>query len=241
MQKITVDLRDPPEDRWHLTPEQQQRARELLALYKSDLGIPPDVGEFLATAAKEFVRPDYWTEIQSIAEKLGMPVSDAVLCQLLLRCPQSSSRMYRILGVDTAGRVLHARNLDWWTKSAILSRYTTICNFVGGVAGEFTAIGWPGFTGVFSGIAPGRFSITLNAVLSLEPAVPSTPVVLVLRNLFEEARGFDEAPFYSECSVLAPSDSLLLLTGTHAGEHVVIERTLPPARLSVAASMDSLA
>jgi hypothetical protein len=229
MQKITVDLRNFPEDRWHLTPEQQQQARELLALYKADLGIPPDVGEFLTASARELVRADHWAEIESIALTLGLPVSDAVLCnfyydalKVLLGCTA--------FAVDTADRVLHARNLDWWTKSAILSRYTTMCNFVGGMAGEFTTIGWPGFTGAFSGIAPGRFAITLNAVLSLEPAVPATPVVLVLRSVFEEARTFDEALSILSAASL-PSDSLLLLTGTRAGEHVVIERT--PSRSAI--------
>ena len=229
MQKITVDLRNLPEDRWHLTPEQQQQARELLALYKADLGIPPDLGEFLTASARELVRADHWAEIESIASTLGLPVSDAVLCnfyydalKVVLGCTA--------FAVDTAGRVLHARNLDWWTSGAILSRYTTMCNFVGGIAGEFTTIGWPGFTGAFSGIAPGRFAITLNAVLSLEPAVPATPVVLVLRSVFEEARSFDEALSILSAASL-PSDSLLLLTGTREGEHVVIERT--PSRSAV--------
>src|SRR5260370_32806363 len=189
---ITIDLRRPPEDRWHLTPEQQQRARELLSLYKADLGIPENIGEFLISSARELVRADHWTELESLSLTLGLPLSDIVLCnfyydalKVVLGCTA--------FAVDSAGGVLHARNLDWWTKSAILSRYTTACNFVGGVAGQFTTSGWPGFTGAFSGIAPGRFAITLNAVLSLEPAVPATPVVLVLRSVLEEARTFDEA------------------------------------------------
>jgi acid ceramidase len=229
MPTITVDLRNQPGDRWRFTPEQRQQARELLALYKADLGIPPDMGVFLASSVRELVRADHWAEIESIALVLGLPVSDAVLCnfyydalKVVLGCTA--------FAVDTAGRVLHARNLDWWTKSAILSRYTTMCNFVGGTAGEFTTIGWPGFTGAFSGIAPDRFAITLNAVLSLEPAVPATPVVLVLRSVLEEARNFDEALSILSAASL-PSDSLLLLTGTRAGEHVVIERT--PSRSAV--------
>jgi hypothetical protein len=175
------------------------------------------------------VRADHWAELESLAVTLGLPVSDAVLCnfyydalKLVLGCTA--------FAVDTASGVLHARNLDWWTKSAILSRYTTVCNFVGGIAGEFTTIGWPGFTGVFSGFAPNRFAITLNAVLSLEPAVPATPVVLVLRSVLEEAQNFDEA-LSSLSAATLPSDSLLLLTGTRAGEHVVIERT--PTRSAV--------
>jgi hypothetical protein len=229
IQKITIDLRNSPEDRWRLTPEQKQQARELLALYKEDLKVPSDVGEFLASSARELVRADHWTELESVARLLGLPLGDAVLCNLYY------DALKVVLGctafaVDTADGVLHARNLDWWTKSAILSRYTTVCHFVGGAAGEFTTIGWPGFIGAFSGIAPGRFAISLNAALSLEPATPATPVVLVLRGVLEESRSFDEALSILSAASL-PSDSLLLLTGTHAGEHAVIERT--PSRSAV--------
>jgi hypothetical protein len=80
IQEITIDLRRPPEDRWHLTPEQQRQARELLALYKTDLGIPQDLGEFLAASARELVRPDHWAELESLSLTLGLPLSDTVLC-----------------------------------------------------------------------------------------------------------------------------------------------------------------
>jgi acid ceramidase len=229
IQEITIDLRRPPGNRWHLTPEQQRQARELLALYKTDLGIPQDVGEFLSASARELVRPDHWAELESLSLALGLPLSDVVLCnfyydalKVILGCTA--------FAVDSADCVLHARNLDWWTTSAILGRYTTICRFVGGIHGEFITIGWPGFTGVFSGIAPGRFAITLNAVLSLEPAVLATPVVLTLRSVLEEARTFDGALSVLSAAPL-PSDSLLLLTGTRPGEQAVIERT--PSRCAV--------
>jgi acid ceramidase len=227
--KITVDLRRPPEERWQLTPEQQRQASELLALYKADLGLPEDVGEFLTGCARELVRADHWAELGALSRMLGVPMSDMVLCnfyydalKVVVGCTA--------FAVDSAAGVLHARNLDWWTKSAILSRYTMACHFVGGVAGEFTTIGWPGFIGAFSGIAPGRFAITLNAVLSLEPSVPATPVVLVLRSVLEEAQDFDEALSILS-AVPLPSDSLLLLTGTRPSEHAAIERT--PSRYAV--------
>jgi hypothetical protein len=200
-----------------------------MALYQRDLGISADFREFLTTSARQFVPADYWAELESLTRILGIALSDAVQCnlyydvlKLVLGCTA--------FAVDTADGVLHARNLDWWTESEILSRYTMICNFVGGAAGEFTTIGWPGFVGAFSGVAPGRFAVTLNAVLSLDPAVPATPVVFVLRNVLERARTYDEALATLRAAPL-PSDSLLLLTGTRAGEHVVIERT--PSRSAV--------
>jgi acid ceramidase len=66
--------------------------------------------------------------------------------------------------------------------------------------------------------------VTLNAVLSAEPAQPATPIVLLLRTVLEETDSFDEAAAILS-NALLPCDCLLLLTGTRPGEMVVIERT----------------
>jgi acid ceramidase len=222
-QELVIDLRRPPSERWRLTPAQCEQARGLLATYKADLGLPQDVGEFLSASAKELVRPDHWAEMESLARALSLPLTEVALCnfyydalKVVLGCTA--------FAVNDGDAVLHARNLDWWTENAALSKYTAACRFIGGAAGEFTTIGWPGFVGAFSGIAPGRFAVTLNAVLSLEPAQPAPPVVLLLRTVLEEARSFDAASAILSKAVL-PCDCLLLLTGTRPGEMVVIERT----------------
>src|SRR5262249_42706917 len=141
--------------------------------------------------------------------------------------------------VDMGDQVLHARNLDWWTEGSLLSRYTAACRFVGAPAGEFTTVGWPGFVGAFSGIAPGRFAVTLNAVLSDEPAQLGTPVVLLIRRTLEEARSFTEAVrTLSETPI--PCDCLLLVTGVRSGEMAVIERS-PSVMRSAAVVVHSCA
>jgi acid ceramidase len=222
-QELTIDLRRAPDDRWRLTPMQADQARELLISYKRDLGLRQDMAEFLCESAKSLIRPEHWLEIESLSRTLQLPAIDVALCnfyydilKLVLGCTA--------FAVDTGDGVLHARNLDWWTENAALARYTTVCHFVGGSAGEFTTIGWPGFMGVFSGVAAGRFAVSLNAVLSLEPAIAAPPVVLLLRNVLEEALSFDQALAVLS-STLIPCDCLLLLTGTRPGELVVIERS----------------
>src|SRR6266851_8673818 len=94
-QELTVDLRHQPEDRWHLTPAQRQQARELLALYKTDLGLRPDLGQFLSAAARELVRAGHWAEMESLARSLGLPIGDIVLCNFyydLLRLSSAAQR-----------------------------------------------------------------------------------------------------------------------------------------------------
>jgi acid ceramidase len=223
LQELTIDLRRPPNDRWHLTSTECQQARDLLTSYKADLGLSEDAAACLGAAAKEVVRPDHWSEMESLATALELPVGDVALCnfyydalKLVLGCTA--------FAVEVDDVILHARNLDWWTENAALARYTTVCHFVGGPHGEFTTIGWPGFIGAFSGIAPGRFAVTLNAVLSHERSRPAMPVVLLLRIVLEEARSFDDAVAILSHALL-PCDCLLLLTGTRPGEMVVIERT----------------
>jgi acid ceramidase len=228
-QELTIDLRRPPGDRWHLTPTQSQQARELLTSYRADLGLSANAAEFLTDAARGLERADHWLEMESLAAALNLPVIDVALCnfyydalKVVLGCTAFAT--------DASGTILHARNLDWWTDNAALSRYTTVCHFIGGRAGPFTTVGWPGFVGAFSGVAAGRFAVTLNAVLSNEPAQPAIPIVLLLRAVLEEARSFDEAAEILSNSIL-PCDCLLLLTGTRSGEMVVIERT--PSRHAI--------
>jgi hypothetical protein len=72
--------------------------------------------------------------------------------------------------------------------------------------------------------------VSLNAVLSFEPTGLGAPVVYLLRSVLERSRTFDDAlRVLSESPI--PCDCLLLLTGTRAGELVVIERT--PSRYSI--------
>jgi acid ceramidase len=226
-QELTVDLRCAPENRWHLTPLQCTQARELLALYTADLGLRPDVAQFLTSSVKDLVPRDHWREMESLSRAMELPLSDVVLCNLYydaLKVVLSRAFGCTAFAIDAPGGILHARNRDWWTENSALARYTTLAHFVGGPAGKFSIIGWPGFVGVLSGIAPGRFAVTLNAVLSTDPTQLATPVVFLLRTVFEQAATFDDALALLNETPL-PCDCLLLLTGVRVGELVVIERT----------------
>jgi acid ceramidase len=226
-QELTIDLQRPPAKRWALTPEQCDQARALFAVYQADLGLSRDTAVLLTTTAKNLIRDDHWREMEAIGEALGQSVDDVALCNSyydILKAVLGSAFGCTAFAVDSPDGVLHARNLDWWTQDAALARYTTVCHFVGGPHGRFTTIGWPGFVGAFSGVAPGRFAVTLNAVLSLEPPQLANPVVLLLRTVLEEAASFDQALCLLSQSAI-PCDCLLLLTGVVPGEAVVIERT----------------
>src|SRR5580704_5644311 len=124
---LTVDLCRPPTERWLLTPTQRQQARDLLALYTADLGLPPDFGEFLIAGARDVIRSDHWQEMESLSRLLELPVRDVVLCNLYYDALKVI--LGRVFGctafaIDTPGGVLHARHLDLRTENSALARYT---------------------------------------------------------------------------------------------------------------------
>ncbi len=126
--------------------------------------------------------------------------------------------------VDDDNGPLHARNLDWWTENGALSTSTLTTRFVGGDRSEFVTVGWPGFVGALSGMATGRFSVSLNAVASEDGVEVAVPVVSLVRQVLERAVDFDDAVAVLSSTTIA-SDCLLTVAGTKRGEGVVIERT----------------
>jgi hypothetical protein len=218
---MQVDLTKPPSRRWALSPEQVTQARGLLEVYQRDLGIPSFL---VAQIARPIVHDDYWGEMESLAAQAGVPVDDVVCGNLYYDALKTILMACTAFAVDTPSGPLHARNLDWWTENGLLASCTMSTRFLGAPAGEFTIVGWPGFVGAFSAIAPGRFAVSLNAVLSDEPPQAATPIVFLLRQVLETAPDFQSALDALTTTPVA-SDSLLLLTGTRAGEMAVVERT----------------
>ena len=224
---MRVDLTRPAAQHWNLSDEEAAAARELFAVYQRDLGLSASV---VAQMARPAVRDDYWDEMQGIALSVGVPVEEVACGNLYYDALKAVLVGCTAFAVDTPTGPVHARNLDWWSENDSLRRHTIQTKFVGGLQGEFITVGWPGFAGVFSGIAPNRFAITLNAVISDEPLQVATPVVFALRQVLEEAADFGSALQTLRTIPLA-SDSLLLLTGVGEGEMAVIERT--PTRAEV--------
>jgi acid ceramidase len=220
---IPVPLDAPPRERWRALAEHAPAVRELVAVYVRDLG-GDDVAQLAATAARAILAPDELDEIAGVARATGISDEHAIAANVYY------DALKHIWGctafaVDTPEGPLHARNLDWHTVDRALARHTAILDFHRGGTTRFRAVGWPGFIGVLSGVAPGRFAITLNAVLSFDRPPPEGRLVgLVLRDVLERAASYGEA-VEELCSQPLASDALLLVSGVHHGERTVIERT----------------
>ncbi|AKV01403.1 hypothetical protein AKJ09_08066 [Labilithrix luteola] len=231
--ELTVDLNVAPEKRWEPLESRKDVARELLAFYLRDLGGAERFASMIADYGAAFVDEEYRAEMRGIARLLDVPEQDVLLANLYydaLKLVLGSSMGCTAFAVDTPHGPLHARNLDWTTANGRLAAETILVNFVRDGAPLYRVVGWPGFTACLSGVAPGRFAVTLNAVLGDDPPELATPVSFLLRRALETAEDFDAAIALLRDTPVV-SDSLLLVTGTKREQMAVIERA--PKRAAV--------
>jgi hypothetical protein len=133
-----------------------------------------------------------------------------------------------------------ARTLDWPYRG--LGRHIEVAR-MGGSAGEFVNVTWPGYAGVLTALAPGRFAAAINQAplwrrtrkpwlrpydLALN-ALQTLPLRFcppdhLLREVFETCRDFGEAQHRLETVPIA-RPVIFTLIGCEHGERCVIERT----------------
>ena len=118
--------------------------------------------------------------------------------------------------------MVHGRNLDW--PLIAIRKHTIIIHF-DGESGPFSAVTMPGFVGVLSGVAPGRFSVSLNAnedrLSSWKPNFRGWCSNLLLRYVLQYCENFSDAlELISSEPAFAPF--FVQLTGTRKGEAAVI-------------------
>src|SRR4029453_13004896 len=228
-----VDLREggPP-------AHARQRREQALALRAACLGWFP-FGGLLAWLADPLAR--WWLcrsgsplvgEIDAIARTLGRPGVWLLHGAYAFGSPA--------LADESADGPVLRRTLDWPFPG--LGRLVEVTR-QRGEAGEFLNVTWPGFAGVLTAVAPGRFAASINQapmrrrtavgwLLWLDYALNALaaffvsgrlPPEHVLRRGFETCRTFDEA-----CRLLAQTPVarpvLFLVAGCTAGERMLIER-----------------
>lgn len=132
------------------------------------------------------------------------------------------------------------RTLDWPFPG--LGRHLEIAR-MRGAAGDFDNVTWPGYAGVLTASAPGRFAACINQAPMrrrtrrawLRPCdiavnawrtwgIRSIPPDHLLREVFETCRTFGEAKHRLETTPIA-RPVIYILIGCQDGERCVIERT----------------
>ncbi|HEX2840201.1 hypothetical protein [Hyphomicrobium sp.] len=178
-------------------------------------------------------------EIDAIAARLARPGAYflsvnyewACTCRVAPSPTRNSARLVRVL--------------DWRTPG--LGRHV-IAARVQGPRGRFVTLTWPGYTGVLTGMAPGRFSAALNQApmrkavgfYALDWAVsrrrvwtmPHPTPAHLLRSVFENAANYSDARDRLTREPIS-TPAIFSLAGIKASETIVIERTETDARVHV--------
>ncbi|MFQ5783779.1 MAG: hypothetical protein ACE5H8_03010 [Alphaproteobacteria bacterium] len=128
------------------------------------------------------------------------------------------------------------RTLDWGLEG--LGRHVVVARQQG-PAGSYFNVTWPGFVGIVTAMAPGRFSAALNQAPMRRSGLPlaldwlrnrfgvwrrdGLPPSHLLRRVFDQCGSFAEAKAWlCETPVCLPA--LFVLSGNEADEGCVIER-----------------
>jgi hypothetical protein len=145
------------------------------------------------------------------------------------------------LARDESGAPWLARTLDWPFPG--LGRFVELVR-MRGPAGEFINVTWPGYVGVLTALAPGRFGAAINQgplrrrfrgrllrvydvaanALATLRHVRAIPPDQLLRQVFEQAIDYDDARRMLETAPVA-RPVIYTLAGCRPGERCVIERT----------------
>ncbi|MBV9989659.1 MAG: hypothetical protein JOZ72_00065 [Alphaproteobacteria bacterium] len=174
-------------------------------------------------------RNPYLAEIGTMAETLG--VSGVYLLNLCFEWGCTG-------GVwDTGDGPLLRRVLDW--PFPALGEHLVVAHQKG-AAGEFLNATWPGMSGIYQAVAPGRFAAAINQAPSrmhglgfagdwlqsrlLTEKRDALPPAHLLRRVFETAPDHETAR-HLLCETPLAVPAIFILAGTRAGEGCVVERT----------------
>jgi hypothetical protein len=221
------------------------RSQQALALRAACLGWLP-CGEVLASLADPFAR--WWlrrstspllTDIEAIARTLKRPGVWLLHGAYAFGCTA--------LARESPDGPTLRRTLDWPFPG--LGTLVEVARQQG-EAGEFLNVTWPGFAGVLTAVAPGRFAASINqapmrrrtslgCLLWVDYAINALgafiskgrlPPEHVLRIAFEHCASFEEACRFLETTPIA-RPAIFLVTGCTSGERALIERDGDSARV----------
>lgn len=220
---MQIDLDLPPAERWAGIEVHREAVAELVAVYKQDIGRVDEFRELLAYYRDAYVPLEMRVELESIAARTGVDSLDLTLVNVYYDAFKHAMAC-TAFATNTARGPIHARNLDWHSPRDALRRSSQVHEFTREGEVVCRSLAWPGFIGVFTGVSPGAFAVSLNAVVSDDAPGAGTPVSLLLREALVARLPFEHAVQHLRRSPLV-CDCLLLVSGTQSDEFAVVERT----------------
>jgi hypothetical protein len=234
---FVVNLDLPPQRRWlHVMPQYQQPIMQMYNFVTSF--IPPSVrAEILEAVAMvggalDIFLGTYGLEIEGLAGMVGLPAGDIALINLLY---EMVSMCTSIVAEDADGHILHSRNLDFGLGTdftTLLQNLTLQVEFQKGGKTVYYGTTYAAYVGLLTGMAPGRFGISLNLrhsgdILGNVRELLNNPAANVasflLRHILESESDYDSALKRLTTEPLI-SESYIILSGVRSGQGAVITR-----------------
>ncbi|MEQ8708785.1 MAG: hypothetical protein RIC36_07320 [Rhodospirillales bacterium] len=216
---------------------------------------PALIDDILETATRHYSRPGiqiadaisrhwlarcntpYKYEIAEIARRVARPGATMLNLSFEWACTTSAYED------PVAGGVRLLRTLDW--PLASLGR-TLVAVIMTGRTGDYVSITWPGFAGVLTAVAKGRFAVAINQPPLMRTGLGhpadwmatrarvwmggTLPPAHLLRKVMEHCATFDEArEMLARTPVALPV--FYTLAGLQPGQGAVIERKADSARI----------
>ena len=158
-----VNLNDPPEVRWAWITQYADHFKSARQLILGEVGIDADEPTPLWVTASARVMlmavpSDRRHELEACAALCGVPAGELALLNYLYELKAKCSS-FVVARPD--GRPLHARTLDW-PGCAVLCACTVNVRVSRGQRLLYESLTWPGYLGVLTACAPGRFSLSVN-------------------------------------------------------------------------------
>jgi acid ceramidase len=258
----TVDLDQPPEQRWHeIASKYAEKIKNLIQAGKDF--ITAFVGEEavktlenqLGKLDDKFPEP-YASELRGIANSTNLPIGDIVLYNIFY---EIFTVCTSIVAEDEHNKLYHARNLDFgvflgWNETThdwiITERLRkNIINIEWKKAGKtvYKSVNFAGFVGVYNGVKPQRFTVTANERFSIDGGyvgilkwllgdTSASWMTLLVREVLENADGYDQAVnLLSATHLMAPVYYIVGGNSTGQGSIIVRSRdgTLDTVRMNL--------
>ncbi len=218
---LDVDLDRPAASRFADMPRDALAAgQRLLGAVTESI---PKKARVLAQAVRLRTLNRFHAEIVGLANQVRADWRDVTLANISYDLLLATFGCSTVVLPTPNGPVV-ARNMDWWPEDILAQASYLVRHFRKGVL-QFANAGWPGATGVVTGLSGRGFAIVLNAVIGPEGhSRLGYPVLLHLRRVLEDAADFDSARRML-CEQRLTVSALLTLAGRENHQRVVIERT----------------
>ncbi|XP_071819447.1 N-acylethanolamine-hydrolyzing acid amidase-like [Apostichopus japonicus] len=161
-QRFRVDLETPPEERWdHILKQYdiekfRKIAKEVVNTFIPKLLVP--TLNLIIAPLDKFIPEPYASEIKGIAKTSGLGLGEILGLNIVY---DVTAFCTSIVAQDTKGAIWHGRNLDYKVTDE-LKNLTVVVDYYRNGTADYTTTSFLGQVGVFTGMRPHEFTISLN-------------------------------------------------------------------------------